>query len=219
MSFTWLRSERHVVYSQIALRCIDEFTGGPSLCPLGVRLSFRDSAGQWRDLDARPTRSPSGNLLFPGLGRSANFAAAPTVRHRVRIESEGYRPEYLRTVDSIEFDVHPFDDSHAPAALAAAPETVLLLPSASYPFPTHVRTVRGRTVDSAGDPLGNVEVVHNLAERVLSDERGVFALPLRWAPLAGVVTLDATDHRSGRTGQITLTLPDDLPQGHTLTLS
>lgn len=219
MSFTWLRSERNVSYSQFALRFIDEFTGGPSLYPVEVSLSLLDGAGGWRELDTRPTRSPSGNLLFPGLGRSANVATAPMVRHRVQITSARYRPEYLRTLDSIEFDVHPYDDTHAPAVVPIAPETVLLLPTANYPFPTHVRTVRGQTLDTAGDPLGNVEVVHNVAERVLSDERGVFALPLRWAPLSGAVTLDATDHRSGRTGQITLTLPDDLQQGHTLTLS
>jgi hypothetical protein len=57
-----------------------------------------------------------------------------------------------------------------------------------------------------------------VAERVLSDERGVFALPLRWAPFSGNVVLDAIDHRTGRTDQLTLALPQDLQQGHTFTL-
>jgi hypothetical protein len=54
---------------------------------------------------------------------------------------------------------------------------------------------------------------------VLSDERGVFALPLRWVALSGNVVIDAIDHRTARTDQLTLTLPQDLQQGQTFTLT
>lgn len=220
MTFTAvIPAERHVVYSQIGLRLVDEFTGGMSLYRVDARLSFQDSAGNWQPLETRPVPSLSGNLLYPGLGRSASAATAPMVRHRVELSSDFYRPEYLRTVDALEFDIHPYDDTQPPAVVPAIPHTVLLLPSASYPHAAFVRTVRGRTLDSGGDPIANVEVTQGTAERVLSDARGVFTLPLRWVPLSGGITLDAVDHRTGRTDQINLTLPQDLQQGHTFTLT
>ncbi len=219
MTFTVISSERKVTYSQIGLRLVDEFTGGPSLHRVDARLSIRDSAGSWQPLDTQPVASLSGNLLYPGLGRSANVATAPVVRHRVQLTSDFYRPEYLRTVDALEFDIHPYDDSQPPAIVPNVPQSVLLLPSANYPYAAFVRTVRGRTLDTNGDPIANVEVTQGAAERVLSDGRGVFALPLRWAPLSGALVIDAVDHRTGRTDQITLTLPQDLEQGHTLTLT
>jgi hypothetical protein len=217
MTFTLIASERTVDYSQISLRLVDEFMGGQPLHPVDARLSFQDSAGNWQRLQTRPVPSPSGNLLYPGLGRSANVAVAPVVRHRVELTSGFYRPEYLRTVDALEFDVHPYDDNLPPAVLPNLPQTVLLLPSTSYPHAA--RTVRGRTLDATGDPIANVEVTQGTAERVLSDERGVFTLPLRWAAFSGPVVIDAIDNRTGRTGQITLTLPQDLQLGHSFTLT
>ena len=219
MTWTAVPSERTVLYSQIGLRLIDEFTGGPSQHRVDAQLSYQDSAGNWQPLAAKPTPSPSGNLLFPGLGRSAQVAVAPIVRHRVQLESAFYRPEYLRTVDALEFDIHPYDDSQPPAVLPNVPQTVLLLPSPLYPHAAFVRTISGRTLDSNGDPIANVEVTSGAVERVLSDERGVFALPLRWAPFTGNVVIDAIDNRTGRSDQITLALPQDLQQGHKFTLT
>jgi hypothetical protein len=219
MTFTAVASERTVLYSQIGLRLVDEFTGGPSQHRIDARLSFRDSAGNWQPLPVKAIPSLSGNLLFPGLGRSTQVAVAPIVRHRVQLESEFYRPEYLRTVDALEFDIHPYDDTQPPAVLSNLPQTVLLLPTPKYPHATFVRTVRGQTLDINGDPIANVEVSSGAVERVLSDERGVFALPLRWAPLAGNVVIDAVDNRTGRLDQINLTLPQDLQLGHTFTLT
>ena len=219
MTFSVIPSERTVTYSQIGLRLVDEFTGGPLLHRVDARLSIRGSTGNWQPLDTQPILSPSGNLLYPALGRSANVATAPVVRHRVQLASEFYRPEYLRTVDALEFNIHPYDDSQPPAVVPNVPRTVLLLPSANYRYAAFVRTVRGRTLDTNGDPIANVEVTQGAAERVLSDERGVFALPLRWVPLSGALVIDAVDHRTGRTDQITLTLPQDLRQGHSFTLT
>ena len=219
MTFTVIPSERNVMYSQIGLRLVDEFTGGPSLHRADACVSIRDSAGNWQPLDTQPILSPSGYLLYPAIGRSANVATAPVVRHRVQLASDFYRPEYLRTVDALEFDIHPYDDSQPPAVLPNLPHTVLLLPSAIYPYAAFVRTVRGRTLDTNSDPIANVVVTQGAAERVLSDERGVFALPLRWAPLSGTLVIDAVDHRTGRMDQITLALPQGLLQGQTFTLT
>ncbi|MDB5934429.1 MAG: hypothetical protein JWQ01_1773 [Massilia sp.] len=219
MTFTAIAAERTVTYSQIGLRLVDEFTGGPSLQRVDARLSFQDSGGNWQLLPTQPRPSPSGNLLYPGLGRSASVEIAPIVRHRVELSSDFYRPEYLRTVDALEFDIHPYDDHHPPAVVSALPQTVLLLPSANYPHAAFIRTLRGRTLDASGDPIANVEITQGVAERVLSDERGVFALPLRWAALSGNLVIDAIDHRTGRTDQLTLTLPQDLQQGQTFTLT
>ncbi|NHZ89641.1 hypothetical protein F2P45_11540 [Massilia sp. CCM 8733] len=219
MSFTMIASERHVTYSQIGLRLVDELTGRPSLQRVDARLSFRDSGGDWQPLATQPITSPSGYLLYPGLGRSANAALAPVVRHRVELSSDFYRPDYLRTVDALEFDIHPYDDQQPPAVVPDVPLTVRLLPSASYPHAAFIRTLRGVTLDPNGDPIANVEVTQGMAERVLSDERGVFALPLRWVGLGGSVTVDAIDHRTGRIDQLTLTLPQDLRQGQTFTLT
>ncbi len=219
MTFATLSTERTVLYSQIGLRLVDEFTGGLPLPPVTALLSYRDSAGRWQPLAVKPTPTPSGNLLYPGLGRSAHAALAATVRHRVQITSAFYRPDYLRTTDGLEFDIAPYDDDSPPAGLPGVPLTVHLLPSAAYPHAAFVRTVRGQTLDVNGDPVPNAEVVAGLAERVLSDERGVFSLPLRWAPLSGNVVLDAIDHRTGRTDQLTLALPQDLGQGRIFTLN
>jgi hypothetical protein len=219
MTFTIIPSERTVTYSQIGLRLVDEFTGRPSLQRVDARLSFRDSGGDWQPLATQPIPSPSSNLLYPGLGRSANAAMAPVVRHRVELRSDFYRPEYLRTVDALEFDIHPYDDHQPPAVVPDLPRTVLLLPSANYPHAAFIRTLRGITLDTSGDPIANVEVTQGVAERVLSDERGVFALPLRWVALSGNVVIDAIDHRTGRIDQLTLTLPQDLQQGQTFTLT
>ena len=219
MSWTPIAAERTVLYSQIGLRLVDEFTGGPLQHRVAAHISFEDSAGNWQPLELEPIPSPAGNLLYPGLGRSASFGTAPMVRHRVQIESDFYRPEYLRNADALEFDIHPYDDANPPAVLSNIPHTVLMLPSVTYPFAGFVRTVRGRTLDNLGDPIANVEVTAGTTERVLSDERGVFALPLRWAPLSGAVIIDAVDHRTGRTDQINLALPQDLLQGQTFTLT
>jgi hypothetical protein len=216
MTFTLVPSERMVTYSQIGLRLVDEFTGGLALHRVDVRLSFLNSAGAWQPLGTAPVTSPSGNRLFPGLGRSASVATAPVVPHRVELISAFYRPEYLRTADALECDIYPYDDLNPPAVVPDLPQTILMLPSPGYPYPAYLRVVRGRVIDTAGRPMPNVEVTQGAAERVVSDERGVFALPLRWAALEGDVVIDATDHRTGRTNQLTLTLPQDLLQGQTL---
>ncbi|MFP5390720.1 MAG: carboxypeptidase-like regulatory domain-containing protein [Gammaproteobacteria bacterium] len=219
MSFSVLASERSLMVSQIGLRLVDEFTGAAALQAVEASLALRTGAGAWQPLPIQPVLAPSGTLLYPGLGRSAHVAVAPVVRYRVTLQSSFYRPDYLRTQDALEFDIHPYDNEHAPVLAPNLPQTVLLLPSAQYPHAPFMRTLRGITVDSGGAPIPNVEITQGVAERVLSDERGVFVLPLRWVAPSGNVVFDAHDHRSGRTDQLTLTLPHDLRQSQTFTLT
>ena len=143
-----LPSERTVLYSQIGLRLVDEFTGGPLLHPRRLRSSASRTAPA--------TGSRSSSSPFPRRPATCcipGSAAAPTSSsHRwcaiaCSSTSDFYRPEYLRTADALEFDIHPYDDSQPPAVLSNLPHTVLMLPSVTYPYAAFVRTVRGRTLD------------------------------------------------------------------------
>jgi hypothetical protein len=218
---TWqaLPTDNRLLYSQIGLMLVDDFTGMPPVYPVNVDLEYQDAATRWNFVERKPLISSAGIITFPGLGRSMDFATTPILRHRVLLRSDFYRPEYLRTVDGLEFDIHPYDDLNPPAVIPTHPQAALLLPNASYGLPSHVRVVRGLVQDTVGDPVVNVEVSEGTNERVLTDERGAFALPLRWPAVDAVVTLDALDHRTGRTDSININLPGDLSQGHLFTIS
>ena len=213
-------AERLMLYSPIGLRLVDDFTGRAPIGRVRVLLDRRDAAGGWEATDVQAVRTPSDVVTFPGLGRSAQAGAPPT-RYRVRIEATYYRPDYLMTDDGIEFDVHPYDDSTPPAAFPMLPQGLFLMPAPNYPYPNHVRVLRGEVRDAANDPVANAEVTESVNERVLTDARGGFALPLRWPPLSGAVPIDAVDHRPNpdRTGQIIVTLPADLASGQVIVVT
>lgn len=211
--------ETRMLYSQIAIKLTDEFTGKYPIHDIYTELAIQRSTGAWQPLEVGASFSQSGNILFPGLGLNANVGVAPLERYRVSISSDAYIPEYRRTVDALEFNVHPYDHSNPPAVIPTVPDTLLLLPSVNYQFSTHVRVLRGQTVDGIGEPIPYAEITEGVRERVLSDERGTFALPLRWPVMTGPVTVDAIDHRTGRTDSLVITLPDDLLSDHTFTLT
>lgn len=214
--------ERWMLYSQIGIRLIDEFTGEYPAFHIEVEIQKQLGSGEWVTPapDVIPEITPSGNVTFPGLGLNADAAAATNTAYRVRLVSHAYLPEYLRNDDALYFTVSPYDHITPPAVVPTAPQTALLLPSSNYPFPGHVRVVRGLTANFAtGDPIAYVEVTEGVRERVLSDERGVYALPLRWPALAGPVTIDAVDHRTGRTDSLALNLPADLAGGQDFQLT
>lgn len=213
-------AERLMLYSPIGLRLIDDFTGRAPIGRVRVLLDRRDSAGGWEQTDTQAVRTPSDVVTFPGLGRSAQ-AGAPPMRYRVRIEATYYRPDYLLNADGVEFDVHPYDDSTPPTAFATLPVGLFLMPAPNYPYPNHIRVLRGEVRDAANDPVPNVEVTEGVNERALTDARGGFALPLRWAPLSGALQIDAVDHRPNpdRTGQIAVSLPADLASGQVINIT
>jgi len=214
-----LTAEEWLLYSQIGLKLVDEFTGRPPGYPIFSDLEYQDPVGDWHRVDRQPVVTPTGVFSYPGLGRSAQAATQPVLKHRVLLRSDFYRPDYLVDSDGIEFDIHPYDDDNPPAVIPQTPQTVLMIPNTRYAYPGHVRLVKGLVQDNLGSPVANVEVSEGVHERVLSDERGAFTLPLRWPTLNAVVSLDAIDHRTGRSDSLNINLPGDLFQGHLFTIT
>lgn len=219
VAWSILPAERRLLYSPIGLRLIDDFTGARPVDPIRVHLDARDSHGNWVETRVRAIRTPSDVWTYPGIGRSAQPAVQPVRPYRARVRADHYRPEYQINLDGVVFDVHPYDDDTPPVVVPVAPQNLFLLPSANYPYPRHVRVLRGVVEDNNGDPVADVEITEGPRERVLSDERGAFSLPLRWPGLNAAVAIDALDHRTGRSGQININLPGDLAGGHTITIS
>jgi hypothetical protein len=248
-----LTGERLELYGHVGLRLIDEFTGASPLGRINALLEVGDVGRGWRATEIKPIRTPSGVLAYAGLERRVQVAGQQPRRYRIQLEAELYRPFYRimvseppdpgppfyhATVDGVEFDAYPYNDADQPAFWSRAARAIHLAPAANYPFPAHIRILRGRVVAEVngiespiadaevrrmvppdGTPVADVEV--NLAnkERVLTDERGEFALPLRWAPLKGEITVDAFDYLANRKGEKKVMLPDDLGKSHTIKIA
>lgn len=217
--FRVLAGESAMLYSPVGLRLLDEFTGKGPLGRVVAFLDWQDDSGAWQATGRAPVMTPGGVLTYPGLERRRLAAGAPSRRYRVRLEAELYRAFYRAQFDGREFDAFPFNDTTPPSTLAAMPQDELLVPSSAYPFPTHVRVLRGAVVDAAGVPVADVIVSQGGLERVLTDERGTFALPLRWAQEGAPLPVDAIDQRTGRTGMKSVTLPQDLGKNQEITIT
>jgi stalled ribosome alternative rescue factor ArfA len=210
-------NERLELYSPIGFRLIDEFTGRPPIGSIVIDLDVKEGAN-WRTTDIKASRSMSGIVIFPRLGRRADPIGVLPETYRVRISAEYYRPFYCLTSDGIEFKVYPYNDTNPPTDYTVNPPVVIkpqvqdekLIPGVNYPFPTHVRVLRGQVKDAAGQPVIHAEVIRNNAERAVSGEKGAYALPLRWTVNGVPVPIDATNHRTGQTGTINITLPGAL---------
>lgn len=216
---TWqaLADEHWLLYSHAGFLLLDDFTGLPPKYPVRAHLDYQDGA-DWIARDIAATITPSGIVSYPALGRSIEAVIQPMLRHRVRLQSDFYRPEYLLNIDGIEFDVHHYDDNNPPLAVPTHPQTLLLLPTTAYAYGTHVRVVKGLVRDAGGDPVANVEISEGINERTISDARGAFSLPLRWPAPSASVTLDAVDHRTGRSDSLLINLPGGLSHGHLFTI-
>lgn len=217
-SWQAIAGERRLLYSPIGMRLVDDFTGFAPFGKVRAMLDVRGADGEWHETAIAAVRTLSDVMTYPGLGRSVSVATPP-VRYRARLDASFYQPDYLLNVDGLEFDVHPYDDDTPPAVIADLPVNLFLMPATNYPFPAHVRVLRGRVVDASGEPVRNVEVTESARERVLTDVRGSFSLPLRWPAADAVVQIDALDHRSGRSAQIAVTLPAGLTVGHVVTIN
>lgn len=212
-----IEAERRTAYCPIALELRDEFTGGPALGDIRLELDVKQGTS-WAPSQRGATRTPGGLFVFTGLGHSADPAALPSYRVRVRISASHYRPEYRTIVDGLEFDVATYNDTVPPAVLPLMPEIVLMLPSSSYPFGGHIRVLRGRILDSLGDPVADALIEADGVERVVSDDRGGFCLPLRWQATAAIVAVTVDHPRSGRNAAINFILPADLSGNHDITV-
>jgi hypothetical protein len=228
------------LYSPVGLRLIDDFTGGPPVGWVRAQLALRDGSDGWQATDIKTRSTMSGILAYPGLERHADVVGQLPRRYRVQLEAEFYRPVYRlipagpvlgppyyrETADGIEFEAFPYNDAYPPTdytvnppqAITLQAREVELAPAVNYPFPTHVRILRGNVVDANNQPVVDAEVRRGNIERVSSGEHGAFALPLRWTPKDASVSIDAIDHHTGRTGSITITLPQALGRSQTITV-
>lgn len=212
-----LRPEHIAIYSPIGLRLVDDFTGEAPVGRVSARLDRQVAVGVWAPTDLEAVMTPSGILSWPGLGRVWEPTSASTPRFRARVDAEQYRPSYLQIVDGVEFNAPPWDDDNPPTPVTLGPQDLYLFPSTAYDFPTWVRVLRGVVEDVAGNPVANVLVHQAAAENVLTDERGTFSLPLRWATSG--LPVDTVDLRTGRAGSHLLNLPADLQSSVTITIA
>jgi hypothetical protein len=209
--------ENRLLYSPVGLLLVDDLTGRTPVGRVEAWLELQDGA-EWRSVDRAPVMTASSVLLYPGLGRTTD-ATQPPQRYRVRLESPFYRPLYSAIADGIEFDVPPYDDANPPTTLTDRPTHTVLLPALNYPFAPYIPVLRGIVRDAGGDPVADVLVQEAIRERTLTDARGAFSLSLRWVPPGTPTTITADDQRTGRAGSITVTLPADLNQSQTITVS
>jgi hypothetical protein len=213
-----LPGERWALYSPIGLRLLDDITGHMPFGPVKALLDRQDAAGNWQETKIKAVMTPSGNLTYPGLERHPDVSGPPR-HYRCRIEADLYGPLYRAIQDGIEFDAFPYNDTNPPANLPAppnlqVPQDVVLTPASNYPFLPHIPVLRGRVVDVNTDPVADAIVSQGIQERVLTDRRGAFALPLRWVPLNVQFFVDATHPRTGRANSIPITIPQDLGRNH-----
>jgi hypothetical protein len=210
------------LYSPIGLKPIDDVTGGAPIGWVRSLLDVSDGAGGWRKGDIDAVMTPSGVITFPGLERRTD-ASGPPRKYRLRVEAEVYLPLYRATQDAIEFDAYPYNDASPPQNLAqiraSQPQDLILTPMPHYQFPGHVPVLRGQVEDSSGAAVRDAVVTLGMSERVLTDARGTFALPLRWVAPNTQASIDAVDQRTGRTGTITIQFPQDLRTSQTITVA
>lgn len=209
-------SERIATYSPIGLRLVDDFTGGAPLGRVSVHLDVNVGAGSWKPTDIEAVLTSSNVFTWPGLGRARDPGHGPTRRYRARIESARYRAGYLKNADGLEFDAPPWDNETPPVPVTKGPQDLYLYPSTAYDFPTWVRVLHGVVMTFSKVPVANVLVHQGSAEAVLTDERGAFSLPLRWATSG--LPVDALDMRNNKAGSHVLNLPADLGSSVAITI-
>lgn len=220
---TWQTSvaETSLTYSPVGVRLLDELTHDAPLGKTTAYLDIRDASGTWRQTDIPAVKTPTSVVSFPGLGRSPEVIFFVPRHYRVRISAELYVPLYQSSSDGIEFDAYPYNDNTPlpKNRIVRLPQDLFLTPAPNYPFLGHIPVLRGIVVDPAAKPVPNALVTQGVSERVVTDSRGTFALPMRWAPQNTPVPIDAVDNRTGHMGTITVTLPGDLAMSHTIPIS
>ncbi|GAA2229973.1 hypothetical protein GCM10010232_15310 [Streptomyces amakusaensis] len=233
----FLPLERSTRHSPVWFVPFDEYAERVRTTGVTVRLERLTDTG-WLPLDDVAVRTPSAALAYPGLGRRAEPWTARPLLHRARFTAPGHQPLYPADGEpfssdllAVEFLVHPYDDTHPPAA-ATVPRLVRLLPSVSFPYPPGARTVHGVVLDAAtGAPVVNALVeAEGLTsrdgaawrERTLSDAAGAFRLALRWEgeksdadPGTETFRLRAVE-RPGRSGALVVRLPREADRRHVI---
>jgi hypothetical protein len=215
-----LSEERRVTRSPLWIRLLDEFADRPVTTGLEVTLERLDD-GRWVEAVERPTITSSGDIAFVGLGRAREPELVGNRSYRVRVDVAGYRPDYPPPGGGLIAVVAAWNPERPPTSEVLL-RVLPLLPATSYPFAPRTPLLNGSVRDTAGRPVSDAEVSASLTvnginrrERVLSDERGAFRLPLRWA--AGATRIDAA--KGTLTGAVTVTVPADLSATHVITLA
>jgi hypothetical protein len=208
----WVQTieETTPLFSPIGLRLIDDLTGNAPLGRMEVFLDFQDAQGAWKLTGINAVISASGVVTYPGLEHHANATGLPARQYRVRLKPDFYVPLYQRNQDGIPCIAFPYDNSHPPQTIKKLPDDTILTPAPGYPFQGHIPVARGIVVDLANKAVPNAVVTQGVKEKVLTDGRGVFALPLRWAVPGTQIPIDAANERTGRTGTTPIQFPADL---------
>jgi hypothetical protein len=207
------------LFSPVGLRLVDEMTGEAPLGGVEATLDILDPNGSWRETDIRNVRTPSGVVTYPGLERHGDLTGVPPRQYRVRLTADLYVPHYRAQSDGIPFTAFAWNDTNPPQQIARAAIDTLLLPAPNYPFPGHVPVLRGVVIDAAKIRVPDVSVTQSHKERAVTDCRGTFALPLRWAALDAQITIDALDQRTNRHGSIEIHLPASLYKSQTIEIT
>lgn len=224
-----LSGERIELYSPIGLIPTDAFTGEAPLGVVRALLDIRDNNGNWQQTEIKAIRTPRGVIAYPGLGRKTRVTGQGGPRRcRVRLEAVYYRPLYHLTqpggtLNGIEFDTFPYNDTNPPqnAGQLSIARNVMLAPAPNYPFPLHVRVLRGLVLDQAtGLAVPGAEVSWKPNEFVLTDAEGEYGLPLRVTKkkeLTDPQLIAAS--RVGKSGTITIIIPQAVGKNQIITIS
>jgi len=214
-----ITTESTKLYSPIGLRLVDDFTGAGPQGRVDVFLDARDASGGWSATGIAAVKTLSGIVSYPGLERHAVVTGLPSRHYRVRLVAEFYVPLYQRNLDGIEFDAFPYNDEHPPSTVNMGTQDAVLTPAPNYRIEDHVAVLRGVVTDASNKSVPNALVTQGSKERVLTDSRGTFALPLRWVAANTPVPVDAVDERTGRTGTVTIQLPGSLSKSQKIQIS
>ena len=226
-----------VLFSTAWFVPFDEFAQRVRSAGVSTQLDRFDAVDNaWLPQETPAIRTPSAAITYPDLGRRRGAGAGPE-QFRVRFSALGYQALYPAddqpfdaSVQGIEFQAFPYDDTHPPAG-SGEPRLVRLLPGVSFPYGPGVRTVYGVVVDAATRaPVANALVEARgttskdgapWRERTLTDPAGNFRLSLRWAgelpgpPPEQLFHLHAVE-RPGRTGSLDVRLPADRDRRHVI---
>lgn len=218
---TWQMTigDSKVTYSPVGLRLLDDLTNQPPMGNITACLDIQNSAGIWQPTTIQGARSSDVVLTYPDLERHSVVTGLAPRQYRARINADFYIPYYRLNADGIVFVAYPFNDENPPAVVVKIPTDTLLLPSLNYPFAPNIPVLRGIVVDASGKPVPDVSVTQGNTEQTITDPKGNFALPLRWAASNVNIPIDAADQRTGRTGSVNIQLPADLQTSHIISIS
>ena len=224
MTLRYEELESSRLYAGFGVRLLDAYTGQGPIGRTRVDLDIADG-GAWRELTpdlAQRVSTPGGVVWFPWLEHHRDARGRAPGRYRVRVTSELSTPAYLFDQGGIEVLVAPYDDATPPTGTPPTIE-IELLPAAGYPFSPIVPVLRGAVRDEAGQPMPRALVgwvdpklgPPLITDRVLSDDHGEFHLPMRRAPHATPIEIQARrppPPPGGKRAAASVRLPDDLPK-------